>query len=73
MVSEFLNGEGIVRAAIGLGVATTTACSHLQQAFAKTGTDRQSELVELFFRGAAPFVRPSDVAASAPNLFSAAA
>jgi len=54
-------------------VATTTARSHLQQAFAKTGTDRQSELVELFFRGAAPFVRPSDVAASAPNLFSAAA
>jgi DNA-binding CsgD family transcriptional regulator len=49
ILSIIVEGEGLPRAAETLGVAVTTARTHLQQIFQKTGTVRQAELVRLFF------------------------
>jgi DNA-binding CsgD family transcriptional regulator len=43
-------GRGLKAAAESMGVALTTARSHLQQAFAKTGTSQQAELAALVHR-----------------------
>jgi DNA-binding CsgD family transcriptional regulator len=43
-------GQGLKAAAESMGVALTTARSHLQQAFAKTGTSQQAELATLVHR-----------------------
>jgi DNA-binding CsgD family transcriptional regulator len=43
-------GGGLKLAACALGVAPTTARSHLQQVFAKTGTSHQAELTALIHR-----------------------
>jgi len=43
-------GQGLKAAAESMGVALTTARSHLQQAFAKTGTTQQAELAALVHR-----------------------
>jgi DNA-binding CsgD family transcriptional regulator/PAS domain-containing protein len=43
-------GQGLKAAAESMGVALTTARSHLQQAFAKTGTSQQAELAALVHR-----------------------
>ncbi len=44
------HGQGLKAAAESMGVALTTARSHLQQAFAKTGTSQQAELAALVHR-----------------------
>jgi DNA-binding CsgD family transcriptional regulator len=43
-------GQGLKAAAESMGVALTTARSHLQQAFEKTGTSQQAELAALVQR-----------------------
>ena len=43
-------GQGLRAAAESMGVALTTARSHLQQAFEKTGTSQQAELAALVHR-----------------------
>jgi DNA-binding CsgD family transcriptional regulator len=43
-------GQGLKAAAESMGVALTTARSHLQQAFEKTGTSQQAELAALVHR-----------------------
>ena len=40
-------GEGLGAVARGLGISLTTARTHLQRVFGKTGTNRQAELVRL--------------------------
>ena len=49
-------GLGVKEAAEVLGIGETTAKTHLQHIFAKTGTSKQSELMHLFM-GAAPPIR----------------
>jgi DNA-binding CsgD family transcriptional regulator len=44
-----VEGNGLTKAAENLGVAVTTARTHLQSVFRKTGTTKQTELVRLFF------------------------
>lgn len=44
---EIAKGHGLKACARRLGIAETTARSHLQQIFAKTGTKRQAEFVRL--------------------------
>jgi DNA-binding CsgD family transcriptional regulator len=47
MTIAVAQGQGLKAAAAKMGVATTTARSQLQQAFAKTGTNHQAELAAL--------------------------
>ncbi len=44
-----IEGEGMAKVSHELGIAITTARSHLQKIFWKTNTTRQTELVRLFF------------------------
>jgi DNA-binding CsgD family transcriptional regulator len=48
-----LEGADLSATAVGLGVSRNTAQSQLASIFRKTGTSRQSELVQLIARGAA--------------------
>jgi DNA-binding CsgD family transcriptional regulator/PAS domain-containing protein len=47
VLSRMLTGSTVAEAAVDLGVATTTARTHLDNIFAKTGVSRQSELIRL--------------------------
>jgi DNA-binding CsgD family transcriptional regulator/PAS domain-containing protein len=47
VLREILSGKSVVEAAADLGVAMTTARTHLDNIFAKTGVSRQSELIKL--------------------------
>jgi DNA-binding CsgD family transcriptional regulator len=47
VLTRILTGSTVVEAAAGLGVAATTARTHLDAIFAKTGVARQSELIRL--------------------------
>jgi DNA-binding CsgD family transcriptional regulator/PAS domain-containing protein len=47
-------GLGIKEAANMLGISETTAKTHLQRIYAKTGTTKQTELLHLFMRSAPP-------------------
>ena len=47
-------GLGVKEAAEMLGIAETTAKTHLQHIFAKTGTSKQTELMHLFMSSAPP-------------------
>jgi DNA-binding CsgD family transcriptional regulator/PAS domain-containing protein len=49
VLSLVIEGEGMAKVARELGIAITTARSHLQKIFWKTDTTRQTELVKLFF------------------------
>jgi DNA-binding CsgD family transcriptional regulator len=49
---EILNGGGLTTAATRLGIARTTARTHLSAVFDKTGTRRQADLVHVLLRGA---------------------
>jgi DNA-binding CsgD family transcriptional regulator len=49
LVSEVARGAGLGAAATAVGVSLSTARTHLQRAFEKTGTSRQAELVRLIF------------------------
>ena len=44
---EFANGHSLRTCAERLGISPTTAKTHLQQIFAKTGASRQAELMRL--------------------------
>ena len=46
--------RGVPQVAALLGISTRTAKAHLHSVFAKTGTDRQADLVKLVARFAAP-------------------
>jgi DNA-binding CsgD family transcriptional regulator len=50
ILREILGGKGVVAAAAKLGVSETTARTHMQRVFEKTGTNRQTELLCAFFR-----------------------
>ena len=47
-------GLGVKEAAEVLGISDTTAKSHLQHIYAKTGTSKQTELMHLFMSSAPP-------------------
>jgi DNA-binding CsgD family transcriptional regulator len=50
MAIEVLNGGGLKAAAARLGIAPTTARTHLTAIFNKTRTRRQAELVRILLR-----------------------
>lgn len=47
VLTRILMGSTVAEAAAGLGIAPTTARTHLDRVFAKTGVSRQSELIRL--------------------------
>ena len=47
-------GLGVKEAAEMLGIGETTAKTHLQHIYAKTGTSKQTELMHLFMSSAPP-------------------
>ena len=47
MARAMLRGNGLAASAKRLGISTTTARTHLNNLFRKTGTSRQSDLVKL--------------------------
>ncbi|SKA39109.1 helix-turn-helix transcriptional regulator [Consotaella salsifontis] len=54
VLEEVLQGRGLPEAAAALGIAPTTAKTHLGNIFAKTGVSRQAELVRLATRASSP-------------------
>jgi DNA-binding CsgD family transcriptional regulator len=59
VVEHLLAGRSLKETAAALDVAVTTAKTHLENVFQKTGAKRQSELMRLAARIAAPARRPS--------------
>ncbi|HKU98721.1 MAG TPA: hypothetical protein VJR58_25740 [Vineibacter sp.] len=57
LLGAIVDGEGVGAAAARLGIARTTAKTHLQHIFAKTFTSRQAELIRLVAYAAAPLQR----------------
>ena len=51
VASAIATGKGLTAASRGLGIARSTAQSHLDKIFQKTGTNRQAELVGLVQAG----------------------
>jgi DNA-binding NarL/FixJ family response regulator len=47
-------GLAVKEAAEVLGIAETTAKTHLQRIYGKTGTSKQTELMQLFMSSAPP-------------------
>lgn len=54
LLKLLFDGMSLARAAASLGVARTTARTHLQRIFDKTGRRRQSDLVRLVALGSSP-------------------
>lgn len=54
LLGELVAGSTIARASVALGIAETTAKTHLAHIFAKTGVSRQVDLVALAHRLAPP-------------------
>jgi len=54
LLARLLAGQSLAAAAAALGIAPTTARSHLDSIFRKTGTSRQAELARLAARLAPP-------------------
>jgi DNA-binding CsgD family transcriptional regulator len=50
VAAEIFRGEGLKAAADALGIGATTARTHLQRIFGKTGTRKQAELVRIIAR-----------------------
>ena len=50
VAAEIFRGEGLPAAADALGIGVTTARTHLQRIFGKTGTRKQAELVRIIAR-----------------------
>jgi DNA-binding CsgD family transcriptional regulator len=50
VAAEIFRGEGLQAAADALGIGVTTARTHLQRIFGKTGTRKQAELVRIIAR-----------------------
>jgi DNA-binding CsgD family transcriptional regulator len=59
LLASLLDGNNLTNAAKTLGVAITTAKTHLAHIFEKTGTSRQVELVSLAARLSLPIGRPA--------------
>ncbi|MEH3144881.1 MAG: hypothetical protein PGN34_05940 [Methylobacterium frigidaeris] len=57
LLSALVVGDGLGAAAEELAIAPTTARTHLQRIFLKTGTERQGELIRLVTTLAAPSLR----------------
>jgi DNA-binding CsgD family transcriptional regulator/PAS domain-containing protein len=57
VLERLLGGMSLVEAAAALGIAETTAKTHLSRIFAKTGVSRQAELVALVHRLMPPLRR----------------
>lgn len=57
LASLLADGEGLDEAAVALGVARNTARSQLQAIYAKTGVNRQGDLVRLLLSSAASHAR----------------
>jgi DNA-binding CsgD family transcriptional regulator len=57
LLDEIVKAEGLVEAAKRLGIALTTARTHLQQIFAKSGTTKQAALLRAVLGTAAPIRR----------------
>jgi DNA-binding CsgD family transcriptional regulator/PAS domain-containing protein len=57
VLERLLGGMSLVEAAAALGIAETTAKTHLSRIFAKTGVTRQAELVALLDRLVPPLRR----------------
>jgi DNA-binding CsgD family transcriptional regulator len=54
---EFANGHRLQTCANRLGISLTTAKTHLQRIFAKTGVSRQTDLMRLILTST-PALRP---------------
>ena len=50
LANLLMEGNSLEKCCHQLGIGRTTACSHLQQLFKKTGVRRQSQLVSLLFK-----------------------
>ncbi len=55
VLAQMISGEGLTVAATRLNIARSTARSHLDHIFQKTGTHRQAELVRVFFETTIPW------------------
>ena len=55
---EIISGNGLVPAAARLRVSKATARTHAARIFAKTGTERQTELIRRFFENSLPCLPP---------------
>jgi DNA-binding CsgD family transcriptional regulator/PAS domain-containing protein len=54
LIESLLAGRGLKDSAAALDIATTTAKTHLEHIFEKTGVNRQAELIRLAMRAASP-------------------
>jgi DNA-binding CsgD family transcriptional regulator len=54
VLAEIITGQGLPHVAETLQIGATTARSHLQKIFLKTGTAKQAELVRLFLDQTVP-------------------
>lgn len=54
VLAEIISGNGLVPAAARLRVTRATARTHAARIFAKTGTERQTELIRRFFENTVP-------------------
>ena len=54
VLASLLAGHTLAETAVGLGIAATTAKSHLKNIFLKTGVSRQADLVRLSMQGIPP-------------------
>lgn len=59
LLDSILCGAGVSQAAEQIGISTTTAKTHLQRIFSKTGTNRQAELINLVMSSVPP-LRPTE-------------
>jgi DNA-binding CsgD family transcriptional regulator len=59
LTNELLLGRTIAEAAVALGVGESTAKTHLQNVFSKTGVSRQVDLIILLHRLIPTARRPS--------------
>ncbi|HEY8564681.1 MAG TPA: helix-turn-helix transcriptional regulator [Beijerinckiaceae bacterium] len=60
VAAEILSGDGLRATSRRLGILPSTARSHLDRIFRKTGTRRQAELVRLLLSARHPVRRPSN-------------
>jgi DNA-binding CsgD family transcriptional regulator len=58
VLAEIITGKGLPHVAETLQIGGTTARSHLQKTFLKTGTAKQAELVRLFLDQTVPISQP---------------
>jgi DNA-binding CsgD family transcriptional regulator len=54
VLHEIVGGKGLIASAAKLGVSESTARTHMQRIFEKTGTNRQTELLRAFFKATLP-------------------